>query len=181
MLLGALKRRGGRAALCLVVGLLVGGAAGAAAVYLVKRGKAGIEGGPRLGEAAEMAHVPADAAGFVHIRLRDVWHTEGFAELRKIVEKAGPQAKATLDESFVPAPSSIDRMTLVFFKVPKATEPPPKFPVQKGPNGQPKKGPPIPPPPPPAGARSTFPPPAVSTLTARKVASSRSLAPRIWR
>jgi hypothetical protein len=98
-----------------------------------------------------MAYVPADSAGFVHIRLRDVWNTEGFAELRKIVEKAGPQAKATLDESFVPAPSGIDRMTLVFFKAPKAAEPPPgpKFPIQKGPNGLPKKGPPIPPPPPP--------------------------------
>ena len=88
MLFGTLQRRGGRAALWLVVGLLVGGTIGAAATYLVKRGKAGIPGGPRLGEATEMAYIPPDAAGFIHIRLRDVWHTEGFAELRKIIEKA---------------------------------------------------------------------------------------------
>ena len=137
MLSGTIQRRGGRAALCLVVGLLVGGAVGAGAAYLVKRGKDGIPGGPRLGKAEEMDFVPPDAAGFIHVRLRDLWHTEGFAEFRKIAEKAGPQAKAVIDDSFVPAPSALDRMTLVFVK----TAPPPLVPGGKG-NG---------PPPPPNG------------------------------
>lgn len=160
MLLGTLQRRGGRAALWLVVGLLIGGTVGAAATYLLKRGKAGIPGGPRLSEATEMSYVPPDSAGFIHIRLRDVWNTEGFAELRKIIEQAGPQAKAAIDESFVPAPSTIDRMTLVFVKTPPRTDvapppmpgPGPKGPNQPRKNAQPKKGglaPPPPPPPPP--------------------------------
>lgn len=113
---GTFRRRGGRAALWLVVGLLVGGLVGAGATYLVKRGKAGIPGGPRLGPADEMDLVPGNAAGFVHVRLRGIWNTEDFAEVRKVVERAGPQALAALDESFVPAPSSIDRMTVVFLK-----------------------------------------------------------------
>ncbi len=118
MLLGTVKRRGGRAALWLLVGLLVGGAAGAGVMYVLKKGKDGIPGGPRLGDADEMVHVPGDAAGFVHVRLRGLWDTEGFSEVRKLVDAAGPQAKKALDESFVPAPSSLDRMTLVFLKAP---------------------------------------------------------------
>jgi prepilin-type processing-associated H-X9-DG protein len=151
MLLGTLKRRGGRAALWLVVGLLIGGAVGATTAYLMKRGKAGVQGGPRLGEAAEMAYVPADCAGFVHLRLRDLWHTEGFAELRNVVEKAGPHARAALDENFVPAPSSIDRLTLVFVTAPPAPPPggaAPVVPPRKG-NQLPKGGF-LPPPPAPA-------------------------------
>jgi hypothetical protein len=139
MLLGTLRRRGGRAALLLLVGMIVGGAIGAATVYVLKRGKAGIAGGPRLGEANEMSLVPAEAAGFVHIRVRALWDTEAFAEARKIIDAAGPQAKATLDESFVPAPSTIDRVTLVFVKAPAPVEVPKDGP--KGPGVPPKKGP----------------------------------------
>ncbi|MBN9119139.1 MAG: DUF1559 domain-containing protein [Planctomycetes bacterium] len=128
MLLGTLRRRGGRAALWLVVGLLVGGAAGAATTYFLKQGKKGVPGGPRMGKADEMDLVPGEAAGFVHIRLRGLWDSESFAEVRKIIDAAGPQAKAALDESFVPAPSTLDRMTLVFLKVPPAAEPKGKFP-----------------------------------------------------
>src|SRR5438132_457663 len=100
MLLGTLKRRGGRAALWLVVGLLVGGAVGAATTYFLKQGKKGVSGGPRLGEAKELDLVPGEASGFVHVRLRGLWDTEGFAEIRKIIDAAGPQAKKALDESF---------------------------------------------------------------------------------
>jgi hypothetical protein len=119
------KRRGGRAALWLVVGLLAGGTAGALGTYLVKRGKAGIPGGPRLGAADEMVLVPGEAAGFVHVRLRDIWNTEAFTEFRKIVDKAGPEARAALDEGFVPTPSSIDRLTMVYFRAPTERQPKP--------------------------------------------------------
>ncbi|QJW93581.1 DUF1559 family PulG-like putative transporter [Frigoriglobus tundricola] len=130
MISGTVGRRGGRAALWLVVGLLVGGTVGAGAAYLIKRGKDGVSGGPRLGKAEEMDFVPADAAGFIHVRVRGLWHTEAFADFRKLVEKAGPQAKAVIDDSFVPAPSTLDRVTLVFIK----TAP------QMLPLGQPPKG-----------------------------------------
>jgi hypothetical protein len=136
MLLGTFKRRGGRAVMCLLVGLLLGGTLGALGAYFVKRGKAGIPGGPRLGAAEEMSLVPADAAGFIHIRARDLWNTEGFAELRKIVEKAGPDAARALDEGFVPAPSTIERVTVVFIHIPRQPEPLPK------PKGIPGKDPP---------------------------------------
>jgi len=142
---GTVGRRGGRAALWLVVGLLVGGTVGAGAVYLVKRGKNGVPGGPRLGKAEEMDFVPPDAAGFVHVRLRDLWHTEGFAEFRKLAERAGPQAKAVIDDSFVPAPSALDRMTLVFVK---AAPQPVIGPAPKGKGPLPKGKDAFPPPPP---------------------------------
>jgi hypothetical protein len=118
MLLGTFRRRGGRAALWLVVGLIVGGLAGAAVTYVLKRGKAGIEGGPRLGDADEFAFVPPDAAGFVHVRARGIWNDPSMAEVRKMVEAAGPQAKAALDDGFVPAPSTLDRLTVVLVKPP---------------------------------------------------------------
>lgn len=130
MLQGTLKRRSGRAAVWLVVGLLVGGGVGAAVTYVLKRGKAGIEGGPRLGKADEFDLVPADSAGFVHLRLRGLWNAEAMSEVRKIADAAGPAAKATLDESFVPAPSTLDRLTVVFVNAPvplrgKGAPPPP--------------------------------------------------------
>ena len=62
---------------------------------------------------ADLALVPADALGFVHVRLADVWKHDALKEYRRIVEKAGPRALATLDEQFVPPPSTIDRITAV--------------------------------------------------------------------
>jgi hypothetical protein len=67
---------------------------------------------PAAAEAnADLAMVPADAVGFVHIRLADLWKNEMFAGLRKTWERAGEKALATLDKQFVPAPSSISRVT----------------------------------------------------------------------
>jgi len=61
--------------------------------------------------AADLALVPADAVGFVHVRLADVWKNDLFAGLRKTWERAGDKALAALDAQFVPAPSTIDRVT----------------------------------------------------------------------
>ena len=60
---------------------------------------------------ADLALVPADAAGFVHVRLADVWKNEVMDGFRKTWEKAGPKALAALDKQFVPAPSTISRGT----------------------------------------------------------------------
>ncbi|HEY1192347.1 MAG TPA: DUF1559 domain-containing protein [Gemmata sp.] len=60
---------------------------------------------------ADLALVPADATGFVHIRLADLWKNEVMDGFRKTWEKAGPKALAELDRQFVPAPSTISRGT----------------------------------------------------------------------
>jgi hypothetical protein len=60
---------------------------------------------------ADLALVPADAVGFIHVRLADLWKNEVMAGFRKTWEKAGPKALATLDKQFVPAPSTISRGT----------------------------------------------------------------------
>jgi uncharacterized protein DUF1559 len=119
------NRRWGRTWMWLLVGLLIGGAAGAGTVYVLKRGKAGIPGGPRLGNAEELAMVPADAVGFVHIRARDIWKAEEMADFRKVIERAGPEALKLIDDNFVPKPSSLDRATLVIFNNPARHAPPP--------------------------------------------------------
>src|SRR5687768_2891482 len=60
---------------------------------------------------ADLALVPADAAGFVHLRAADVWKSDLMSGLRQTFEKAGPKAVAALDAQFVPAPSTLARAT----------------------------------------------------------------------
>ena len=139
-----LDRRGGRTCIWLLVGLLIGGAAGAGTVYVLKRGKAGIPGGPRLEKAEELAMVPADSIGFIHVRARAVWNAEDLSELRKVIDKAGPDALKILDEGFVPAPSTLDRATLVILDNPGARKNNPQ-PVLPGANQKPSLPPPQPP------------------------------------
>jgi Protein of unknown function (DUF1559) len=61
---------------------------------------------------ADLALVPADGLGFVHVRLADVWKSELFKEWRQTLLKAGDEALAAFDKRFVPMPSSIDRITV---------------------------------------------------------------------
>ncbi|MBN9119140.1 MAG: DUF1559 domain-containing protein [Planctomycetes bacterium] len=61
--------------------------------------------------SADLALVPADAVGFIHVRLADLWSNEVMSGFRKTWEKAGPKALAELDRQFVPAPSTISRAT----------------------------------------------------------------------
>src|SRR5262245_30267782 len=61
---------------------------------------------------ADLALVPADCLGFVHVRLADVWKSELFKEWRQTLLKAGDEALAAFDKRFVPMPSSIDRITV---------------------------------------------------------------------
>lgn len=135
MRLSTVRRRGGRALAWLLIGLLLGGGAGAAAVYFfVKGGKLpALTDGPRLGKVDELALVPADSVGFIHIRVRDVWKTENFAEVRRVIEKSGENTLKALDENFAPAPSTLDRMTVVFLKGNAAPPPPAGGFVPKGP------------------------------------------------
>jgi hypothetical protein len=64
---------------------------------------------------ADLASVPGDAAAFVHVRVADLWKGDAMAEVRKLVKKAGPDALKAFDQRFLPAPSSIDRVTVIVF------------------------------------------------------------------
>ena len=107
------SHRCGKTVMWLLAGVLIGGAAGAGAVYVMKQGKAGVPGGPRLGNAEEVDLIPADSLGFVHVRARDLWKTHELADVRKVLDRAGDDALKILDEGFVPSPSTLDRATLV--------------------------------------------------------------------
>src|SRR5579883_1704063 len=63
----------------------------------------------------DLALVPANAVAFGHVRLAELWKHDGMKDVRRVFEKAGPKALATLDEQFSPAPSTIDRITGVLF------------------------------------------------------------------
>jgi prepilin-type processing-associated H-X9-DG protein len=49
----------------------------------------------------------------VHVRLADIWNSEAWSEMRQLLLKAGPQALQAFNQRFVPAPSSLDRLTVV--------------------------------------------------------------------
>ena len=66
------------------------------------------------GLPAHLKLVPADAAGFVHIRLADVWTSPAFGDLRYVYSKVSPESWAAFEKSFVPAPSSIDTVTIIY-------------------------------------------------------------------
>jgi prepilin-type processing-associated H-X9-DG protein len=60
---------------------------------------------------ADLALVPLDAVGFVHVRAADLWKNDALAGFRQTFEKAGPKAIAALESSFVPKVSTFERMT----------------------------------------------------------------------
>lgn len=60
---------------------------------------------------ADLALVPADAVGFVHVRAADLWKNDMFAGFRQTFERAGPKALAALDAQFVPKISTFERAT----------------------------------------------------------------------
>ena len=149
------NRRSARVALALLTGLLVGGWVGGGLVWVFNRNKYSANAtipDPALTKADELELVPPDALGFVHLRLADVWKTEGFAEFRKVVAKAGPEALKALDDGFIPSPSSIERVTLVIVKAmpppvfPTTGKQPDRPPAKKGGGGMPALPPNGPPP-----------------------------------
>src|SRR5262245_8906584 len=62
---------------------------------------------------SDLALIPGDAFGFSHLRATDLWKSESMKEIRDLVEKAGPKALEMFDKRFVPAPSSVERLTLI--------------------------------------------------------------------
>jgi hypothetical protein len=82
-----------------------------AAVLLLQPGRETVAAQQAATLPTDLALVPANAVGFVHIRGADLWKHELLAGLRTTFEKAGPKAAATLDTQFVPKPSTFDRFT----------------------------------------------------------------------
>jgi len=60
---------------------------------------------------ADLAAVPGNALGFVHVRVADLWKGDAMKEIRALVKKAGPDALKAFDQRFLPTPSTIDRVT----------------------------------------------------------------------
>src|SRR5262245_822885 len=60
----------------------------------------------------DLAAVPPGALGFLHVRAADLWKLDALKELRDMIKKAGPNALKAFDDRFVPAPSTIDRITV---------------------------------------------------------------------
>jgi prepilin-type processing-associated H-X9-DG protein len=61
----------------------------------------------------DLAAVPGSAVGFVHVRIAEVWKGDALKDIRAILAKAGPKYLDMLDQRFVPAPSTVDRVTLI--------------------------------------------------------------------
>ena len=62
---------------------------------------------------SDLAMVPGDAAGFVHIRLADIWKHDMMKGMRDTVQSAGIRALTAFEKQVYPSPSTIDRATVV--------------------------------------------------------------------
>jgi prepilin-type processing-associated H-X9-DG protein len=61
----------------------------------------------------DLALISKEHVGFVQVRLADLWKSESFAPVRTLVAKAGPEMLRVFDQRFVPAPSSVERLTVI--------------------------------------------------------------------
>src|ERR1700722_1967826 len=62
---------------------------------------------------SDLAAVPADAIGFVHVRVSDLWQSPLMKDFRDTIVQAGPKALQAFDERMVPQPSTVERITVV--------------------------------------------------------------------
>ena len=71
---------------------------------------------------SDLALVPGNAAAFVHVEVAKVWKNDALKPMRKLLEKAGPKAFLALETNYKPAPSSLDRVTVVMMPMKKISE-----------------------------------------------------------
>jgi hypothetical protein len=62
---------------------------------------------------ADLDLVPRDAAGFVHLRLTDLWQSDWLKDVRLLVDRAGPEAWKTFQKKCPLDPETLERMTLI--------------------------------------------------------------------
>src|SRR5215210_3484373 len=60
----------------------------------------------------DLALVPQDGLGFVHVRVAELWGHESLKDVRDILKKAGGQALTALDKRFGDLPSNVERITM---------------------------------------------------------------------
>jgi hypothetical protein len=86
----------------------------------------GIAQGPKSsGLPIDLALVPTNAVGFVHVRGGELWKNDAFSGLRATFERAGPKAITALDQQFIPKPSTFDRLTVFALPGERVGEPVP--------------------------------------------------------
>ncbi|MEI7686261.1 MAG: hypothetical protein WCL32_14650 [Planctomycetota bacterium] len=61
----------------------------------------------------DLAKVPGNALGFVHVRVDDLTKSPAFKLYHDLLPKAGPDALALLERRIEPSPLAIDRVTVV--------------------------------------------------------------------
>jgi Protein of unknown function (DUF1559) len=69
--------------------------------------------------------VPPEAAGFVHVNVADLWKHPALADLRQMIARVNPDLLKLFNEKTVPAPATINRITLVFPTLQTLAEPAP--------------------------------------------------------
>jgi hypothetical protein len=74
---------------------------------------------------SELAAVPPGAIGFIHLRAADLWKSDALKELRASMLRAGPAALKAFNDRFVPAPSTIDCVTVIILDPRQAQREPP--------------------------------------------------------
>ncbi len=91
----------------LVVAILLGGWSARAAAPGESKPPA------KEGLPGDLDLVPRDAAGFVHVRLTNLWQSEWIKDLRFLVDRAGPEAWKTFQKKCPLDPETLERMTLI--------------------------------------------------------------------
>src|SRR5262245_43179373 len=72
---------------------------------------------------ADLDLVPRDAAGFVHLRLTDLWQSDWLKDIRHLVDRAGPEAWKTFQKKCPLDPATLERMTVILLTPQTLTEP----------------------------------------------------------
>jgi hypothetical protein len=73
----------------------------------------------------DLAAIPGDGIGFIHLRVGEVLEGESMKPVRELIMKAGPAAIKAFNDRFVPAPLTLDRLTLIILKPDNGAPEPP--------------------------------------------------------
>jgi hypothetical protein len=71
---------------------------------------------------ADLALVPRDALGFASVRLAELWSQEGLKDAGKLIVAQEPSVLQNLEKALGVAPDRIERLTIVFLRVPAPRE-----------------------------------------------------------
>jgi hypothetical protein len=65
----------------------------------------------------DLAAIPEGAIAVAHVRVADIYASEVMADVRKLIDKAGPEALGVIDSDFYPAPSTLRRVTTIVLPI----------------------------------------------------------------